>query len=122
MGGSPRYRHKRCPCLALALSGRFYQRAIHVNGRQIQKMRWAGVSKSPTNVVEGVICKRSMSAANRRQKSPAVVGSGIRRALGIEKHFVVATQFHVLETSSFTTQVGEIEYVIGFVKGQMDLE
>src|SRR4029077_2187824 len=51
---------------------------------------------------------------------------GIRNpsgAQGVQEDLVVATQFHVLQTGSLTQGVvGEIEHVIGFVKGSMKLQ
>ena len=60
---------------------------------------------------------------NRRQKSPSVVGSGIRGAQGVEVDRIVAAQLDVLEALSAGEDVeGDVQDVVGFVIGQVAFE
>ena len=65
-----------------------------------------------------------LSAVKRRQKSPAVVGSGRRRcAQGVEEDFIVAEEFQVLQARAAAQgQIGQGEHVVGFVVGEVDLQ
>ena len=60
----------------------------------------------------------------RRQKSPAVVGSGIRfGSQGVEIDLVVAPQFEVFDPLAAGEDVeGDVQDVVGFVVGKMHLE
>ena len=64
------------------------------------------------------------SARKRLQKSPAVVGSGMRRgAQRVEEDFVLAAQFEILQTGAVAQRVvGEVEDMVGFVVGKVELE
>ena len=58
---------------------------------------------------------------NRRQKSPAVVGSACPES--IEESVVVAAEFDVVQAGSVAERiVSDVENVVGFVIRQMDLE
>jgi hypothetical protein len=63
-------------------------------------------------------------SVKRRQKSPAVVGSGRRRApRGVEEDLVAAAEFQVLQTGAVAQGVvGEGQDVIGFVVGEVELQ
>ena len=65
-----------------------------------------------------------LPSSKRRQKSPAVVGSGIRsRAQGVEEDFVVAAQFDVFQPRAVAQGVvGQVQHVIRLVIGQMDFQ
>jgi len=68
-------------------------------------------------------CSPDDSGRSPRTRSRALPIGDAASAEGIEKDLVVATQFDVLQTSAVTEcVVGEIENVIGLVKGQVDLE
>ena len=63
-------------------------------------------------------------SVNRRQKSPAVVGSGIRLAPeGVEVDLVIAPQFEVLDALAADEDIeGDIQDVVGFVVRKVPLE
>ena len=64
----------------LALARGFHHRAIGVEDRFLEK-RLGLLRQTFSRVALNTCCKRKMSAVSkRRQKSPAVVGSGMRRA------------------------------------------
>ena len=64
------------------------------------------------------------TSQNRRQKSPAVVGSGIRSALGgVEINLVVTSQFEVFDPLTAGEGVeGNVQDMIRLVIREMDLE
>ena len=70
------------------------------------------------------IRSRTSASRNRRQKSPAVVGSGIRTAPeGVEIDLVVAEQLEVLDAPAAGEDVeGDVQDVVGLVIGEVPLE
>jgi hypothetical protein len=66
----------------------------------------------------------SDSEVKRRQKSPAVVGSGIRSApQRIEVDLVVASQFEMFHSLAAGEDIEcDVEHMVGFVVRQMPLE
>ena len=64
------------------------------------------------------------AASNRRQKSPAVVGSGEAVGpQGVEEHSVIAPQLDVVErVAPAEDVVCDIQHVVGLIIGLMDLE
>jgi hypothetical protein len=62
-------------------------------------------------------------SVKRRQKSPAVVGSGSVGPPGVEVDFVVAAHFEVLQALSTGQEVvGDVQDVIALVVRQVPLE
>jgi hypothetical protein len=107
-----------------ALASRFYQRAVHVNRGQVEESVGLPFPDALPNVVEDALQDIDVDTG---ETTAVIAGRGgignPSSAQGIEKHFVVATEFYVLKTRSLTQGVvGDIENVIGIVKREMDLE
>ena len=67
---------------------------------------------------------RFVPSSNRRQKSPAVVGSADAfRTKCVEKHPVLTPQLDVVERLAATQRVvGDVQHVVGFMVGPMLLK
>jgi hypothetical protein len=63
------------------------------------------------------------AASNRRQKSPAVVGSGTRDAQGVQVRLVAAERLQVCQAVAAAHDVvGDVQDVVGLVVRQVDLQ
>jgi hypothetical protein len=98
---------------------------IHVNDRLLKKF-WllARPDIQASDVVGSLQGSDVMEGSKTSAKISRRRGIGnARGAQGVQKGFVIATQFDVLQASAFTKGiVGQIEHVIGFVIGQMEFE
>ena len=75
-------------------------------------------------MVLNVSCRSTSATVKRRQKSPAVVGSGIRWAPKASRKALVDPQgVQIFETGAVGQQViRDGQHMVGFVIGQMPLE
>jgi hypothetical protein len=108
----------------LALAGRLHERAIHVDACQFEEYRRLPSPDTLPNVIADV--DQGMHVRSAETSAEIAGGRRIRNALsteGIEVDFILATQFQILQASAVAQRVvGQVEHVIGFVVGQMDLE
>ena len=69
------------------------------------------------------IRSRTSASRKRRQKSPSVVGSGMRRRQGVEIDLVVAEPLEVLEASAAGEDVQrDVQDVVGLEIGEVSLQ
>ncbi len=107
-----------------ALTCRGHQGAVHVQRRLLEE----GVRlPSPDLDAPGIEDVQQRQHVGAAEASAEVARGGwigdAARAQGIEEHLVVAPQFDVLQAGAVTESVvSEVENVIRFVKGQVDLE
>ncbi len=102
-----------------------YQRAVHVEDRLLEKGRGLLRPDFETGIVEGVLQRADISVV--AEATTEIAGGGgignAARAQSVEEHLVVATQFDVLKAGAFAQGVvGQVENVVGFVVGQVNLE
>jgi hypothetical protein len=101
-----------------------HQGAVHVDGRLLEE----GVGLSGPNLDPRVIEEVEQGMHVGRGEASAEVARGGRvgdtaSAQGVEEDFVVAAQLDVLQTGAVAHGVvSEIEDVVRFVKGHVDLE
>ena len=111
------------PCLHCA--GGRDQGAVHVDGGQVEEV--VGLLGPDAAVACRRRCRCSVSTSVAREAAAEVAGGGrvgdAAGAEGVEEVLVLAAQFDVLQAGAVAQGVvGEVEHVIGFVVGQVDLE
>ena len=108
----------------LAPAGGLGQGAVEVDGGAGKEVVGLLGPDAPPRVVEGVDQRFDVAV---REASAEVAGRGrvgdATGAQGIQKVLVVTAQFDVLQTGALAQGVvGEVEHVVGFVVGQVQLE
>jgi hypothetical protein len=109
---------------ALALAGGGDRRAAHVDGGQVEEGVGLPLPGALADLVEDIL---QGVEARRGEAAAEIAGRrGVRDAAGaqgIKEGLVVAAQLDVVEAAALTRGVvGDVEGVVGFVIGQVDLE
>ena len=109
------------PLFARGIRG--HDRAISVDERFVEECGRLLFPDTEPGLIDSVHQIQTSPPWNRRQKSPAVVGSGIAGPPGIEVDLVVTSQFEMLELVSSGQDVeGDVQHVIGLMVRQVTLE
>ena len=115
---------RRCPCPACTRR-RFRPACRRRRSAPRRRTRRLPGPDLLPHVVEGRLqVVAGPARSKRRQKSPAVVGSGIRwRAKQVEIGLVLPPQFEIFQAGAAAQRVvGQVEHVVRLVIRQMDLE
>ena len=107
-----------------ALAAGFHQGAVHVDDGYVEEGGGLLLPDALANLVESRLQGVDVGLG---EAAAEVTGSGrvgdTAGAKGIQEIDVVAAQLHVLEVAALAENVvGEVEYVIGLMIRQMDLE
>jgi len=100
------------------------ERAVGVEDGEVEEIGGLLFPHPDTNIVVNIL--KRVDVFRREAPTEITSGGGIRNALGaesIKEVDVLAAQFDVLQTVAVAQSViGDIEYMIGFVIGEMNLE
>ena len=108
----------------LAFAGRLDHGAVHVDAGRLEERVGLASPDALAHVVEDVEQRVDILGP---EASAEIAGRGrignARGSEGVEEDFVLATQFEILQTGAVAQRVvGEVEDMIGFVVGKMELE
>ena len=107
-----------------ALAGGGHQGAVGVEDGLVEETGGLVLPDADADLIEDVL--QEVDVGHGEASAKIAGGSGVGNALGaegIEKVDIVAAQFDVLQTIAVTQGVeGEVEHMIGFGIGQMNLE
>jgi hypothetical protein len=107
-----------------ALSARFGHRAVAVDDGQVEKVLRLFAPDPDANLVDGL--HENFDVFHLETPTEVAGRGGVRDSLGSEgvgKDFVVAAQFDMFQALSAAEEiVGDVEHVIGFVVGPVNLQ